>query len=217
MTALWNTSGEVKPTTATVYPTFGSRIINGVDTAVTRYYGSSDPSSGASWGASEVGVEWVDSTNEINGAGDDLGAVVKVWCVLTTAPTYGWLTRNLRAYIPEEPNSNVLNLANQSTTAFTDLDLNTATDGRAIAVRLLVTIEDSGTPAAAVFADFRKNGTTTDARARRVYPQVTDIPVCQIIEVELDSTQIMEYAIDASGASAFDLRIDLLGYYTRAQ
>jgi len=217
MTQKWDTTSYAIPTSATAYNESAGDLIDGVDTARTRYYGTADPSSGASWDADQLGVEWVDSTNEIGGAGDDLGAVVKVWSVLTDAPTYGWLTRNARAYIALEPNVNALDLSAQSTAAFADLDLTGDTSGRAIAVLIQVDIEDSGSPAAAVNAEFRKNGTTTDARERRIYPQAAGVPNMTQMIVELDVNQTLEYALNASGAGTMELRIDVLGYFERAE
>ncbi len=217
MTQKWNTTANPEPTSATYYNEAGVDLIDGVNTAITRFYGTADPSSGASWGADEVGTTWLDSTNATAGAGDDLGVVVKVWSVLTAAPTYGWRTRNARAYIALEPNVNVLADTDESTAAFADLVLTGDTSTRAVAALIQVEVEDSGTPAAGVYAEFRKNGTTTDARSRRIYPQVTDIPVMQQFIVELDVAQTLEYALNASGAGSMDIRVDVLGYFERAE
>ena len=188
-----------------------------MDTARTRYYGTADPSSGASWGSYQLGGEWIDSTNNIAGAGDDIGAVVKVWSVLTAAPTYGWLTRYARAYIALEPNVNSLSLSAQSTAAFADLDLTGDTSGRAVAVLIQVEVEDSGTPASGVYAEFRNNGTSTDARERRIYPQAAGVPNMIQMIVVVDVNQTLDYALNASGSGTMDLRVDVLGYYERAE
>ncbi len=215
MTQKWNTRAYAIPTGSTLFSDRATDHTDGISTALTRFYGASDPSSGEGWGADELGYTWVDSTNSVEGSGDDLGAVVKVWMVLTDAPTYGWRTRNAWAYIALEPNVNALNLSDQGTTGFTDLDLNAETSDRAVAALLQVEVQDDGTPSASVYAELRKNGTTTDVRSRRIYPQVTDIPVMQQFVVELDSAQVCEYAINAG--TQFDLRVDVLGYYERAE
>lgn len=210
----WGTSGAPEPTTGTGAGAALLDLIDGVNAARTCYYGTTDPSSGASWGAGELGTIWIYSANAIGAGGDDLGCEIRVWSVLTATPTYGWRTLGLRKYIPVEPNVNVLDLSDQTDVAFTDLDISGDSSTRAVAAVLQVTaLEDA--PGASYYASFRKNGTTTDARERRVWPQVASIPVCQVIVVELDAG-VLEYAIAASGADTFDLRIDLLGYFERA-
>jgi len=216
MTQAWKNTGSEEPTSSTGGADRFADHTAGIYTAVTHYYAATDPSSGASWGADELGIIWIDSTNEIDAAGDDLGPVVKRWVMATDAPTYGWRTLGARSYVALEPNVVALDLSNQSTTGFADLDLNAETSSLAISALVQVQCEDSGTTSASVFASLRKNGTTTDANVRKVYPQVTDIPVTCMFLVELDASQVCEYAINASGASAMDLRIDVLGYYERA-
>lgn len=216
MVQKWKNTGHAEPTGSTAGADRFVDHTDGINTVATCYYGTTDPSSGMSWGVAEAGTLWLDATNEIDAAGDDTGPVLKRWSVLTSAPTYGWRTLGGRGYVALEPNVNKLALANQSTTAFTDCDVNSDVGDLAISVLLQVEVEDSGTPAAAVYAELRKNGTTTDARSRRVYPQVTDIPNMRQVMVELDDAQTFEYAINASGATTFDLRVDILGYFERA-
>ena len=216
MTQEWNTSTYDLPVPGDGVDGYLADLKRGVNTGTTHYYGTADPSSGASWGAAQLGVIWFDSGNALLGAGDGLGLTVKRWEITAAGPTYGWRTISARFYTALEPNVLALNLADQSTTAFTDLDLTASTSSVAIAVLLQVEVQDSGTPAAGVYAELRYNGTTTDARSRRIYPQVANIPVMQQFVVECDPGQTIEYAINASGAGTFDLRIDVLGYFERA-
>ena len=185
---------------------------SGIETAMTDHYGTSDPLFS---GSADLGKRWRDAGNDPGNGGDNLGSLLMMWSVLTSAPTFGLRDITPRIYIPLEPNVVALDDAAQSTTAFGDLDLTSFTSARAIAVRLMVTAEDSGTPGDTVYAGFRKNGTTTDSRERRVHPQAAAKRASVIVEVELDSAQILEYEIAASGAGTFDLRIDVLGYYER--
>jgi hypothetical protein len=210
----WDTSGAAEPGTGTNAGAALLDLIDGVNAARTCYYGTTDPSSGASWGADQLGTIWIDSTNSIEAAGDDLYPVIKIWSVLTDTPTYGWRTLGARRYIAVEPNTNSLDLSNSTDVAFTELDVSGDSSAQAIAVLLQVTATEDA-PGASYYASFRKSGTTGDAQERRVYPQVAGIPVCQQILVEVDAG-VLEYAIAASGADTFDLRIDLLGYYERA-
>lgn len=214
MTQQWRTSSYPVPDAATVFSDHLVDLDQGIETAVTHYYGATDPSSGASWGAAQVGSLWFDSTNSVEAGGDDLGLVVKRWEVLTDDPTYGWRTLGVRSYVALEPNVNKLNLSNQTNVSATDCDVTSDTSARAVAVLLQVQAADH-VPAATVYAAFRKNGTTTDAQERRIYPQVADLPISQQIAVELDSGQIFEYSIAAGAGSTFDLRVDVLGYWER--
>jgi len=214
MSQAWDTSGDPIPVAGDDVSDYIADLSAGIDAARTHYYGTSDPSSGASWGADQLGVIWFDSNNAL-GAGDELGLVVKRWEITAAGPTYGWRTISARFYVALEPNVNALELTDQSTTAYTDLDLTSVTSSTAIAALVQIEVQDSGTPAAGVYASVRKKGTTTDANSRKVYPQVADIPITGTFLVELDAAQAMQYDINASGATTFDLRIDVLGYYER--
>ena len=102
-----------------------------------------------------------------------------------------------------------------NTATWTDLDVSGATtSARAISVRFLAEVHDN-TPGAGVFAAFRKNGVTTDSLEIRVYPQVVGISVQQIVEVELDANQVLEYALFGSGATSANLALHLMGYEER--
>ena len=215
MVQLWNTSSDPIPTGSTGGADRFADHTAGINTVATHYYGTTDPSSGASWGADELGTVWYDSNNALGAGGDDLGLVMKRWEITAGGPTYGWRTVTARVYVPLEPNVNVLTLTDESTAGFVDLDLTSDTSAKAVAVMLMVEVEDSGTIAAGVYAELRKNGTTTDDQERRIHPQVTDIPNAVMMLVECDSAQVIEYAINASAATTFDLRIDVLGYFER--
>lgn len=214
MVAKWGTTGDPEAATGNTGAVALPRLINGINTAASLYYGDTDPDDG-SWGADELGRLWLDSSNEIDGSGDDLGPVLKRWSMLTAAPTYGWRTVNLRSIVEVSPNVNKLNLSGQSTTGFTDCDVTAETS--ALAVRVLIGVEvlDTGTPGASVNAEFRKNGVTTDAQEPVIYPQAASVPNYQTFWVELDNAQVFEYAINASGAGTFDLRVDILAYEER--
>jgi hypothetical protein len=69
-------------------------------------------------------------------------------------------------------------------------------------------------PGAGVHMAFRKNGVTTDSLTRRIYPQVAAISAQQQIKVELDSSQICEWAITC--AATFTYELGILQYEERA-
>jgi hypothetical protein len=213
MVQQWKTSGNTKPIGGTGFGAAGAVWGNGIDTAVTHYYGTTDPSLGNSWGEAELGVLWFDSFNVLGNGGDDLGLVVKRWEKLDAVPTYGWRTLGIRSYTALEPNTNVLDLVGLGDVAFTGCAVQAQTSVRAVAALLLVTVEDSA-PGTDVYAAFRRPG-TVEVRDRRVYPQAAGIPSAALVLVELDQAQTFEYAVEASGADTFDLRVDILGYQER--
>lgn len=217
MTQKWDTTTYPKSAVGDDVDDLFARLIDGIDTAITHYYGTADPSTG-SWGAAQLGAIWIESDNAIGGSGDDEGAVWKIWSILDSTPTYGWREISVRAIFDESPNTNKLNLASQSTTAFTNCDVSGDLGSygeRAQAVYLAVQVEDSGTPSSSVYASFRPDGVTTDAQEQRVYPQAAGVPVTAFLRVPLGTGGIFEYDINASGAGTFGLRVDILGWEER--
>lgn len=215
MSQKYNTSGYPLPTTSTKVGTYLSRLQNGVETVGSCYGGDSDPSSGGTWDADQVGQFWFDRTNEIDNGGDDLGGTLKRYEKTGATPTYEMRTLGLRGYFAKEANVSLMSATGVSTQAFTDLDISGATaSDRAVAVRLLVEVKESN-PGAGINLQFRKNGTTTDALTRTVFPQVGGISVQQIVEVEVDGSGLLEYAFNASGTSSMDYSIAILGYWER--
>jgi len=194
-----------------------AEIQAGLEAIRTDYYGTTDPSTGASWGADQLGTTWHKSTNAIGAGGDDLGGELYVWAVLTATPTYGWRLLNLYGFVPVEPNVNALNVTGQSSDgSWQDLDLSGTIGARATRVQLAVTVKDSGTPASTVFAEFRKDG-ITDARTLRVIPQASGVENTVVLELEVEATtSVVQRKIAASGSNTFDLRVDILGYWQRA-
>jgi len=196
--------------------------------AITRYSGTADPSSGAGWGAAEVGAIWIDITDAQN-------PVTKQWQQLTGTPTYGWRTLRLRKrHMLTAPVAITLADATPITAdvlTFTDKDvsteLDTVTDDDAmlvVAVCLRVRVRENGTVKAAAAADigdsgadgtigglhFREKGTTVE---QCVSPQVSGMPVEKTLWIELDASEIFQYAAVVGSASpslAYD--IQLIGY-----
>ncbi len=94
MTSKWNDSGFQVAAIGDAVTDLFSRLINGVDSAITWCAKATDPSSGApvAWGVSQVGRPWLD----IGVDGTAANPVLKVWCQLTATPTYGWRRVRLR-------------------------------------------------------------------------------------------------------------------------
>ena len=214
MVQKWNTTSYAEAAVSEAWSVVATKLINGTNTGITRYAGTSDPSGGGTWGADQIGAVWYDRTNELGAGGDDLGSETKFWEKTGATPTYGWKQKGLRGYFAVSPITNALAIGATNAT-WTDLDLTSYTSDRALAAKIMVEVQDSN-PAAGVFGEFRKNGVTTDALTIRAYPQAGGITIQHVFDIELDSGQILEYALRTSAATAGNLRVDVLGYYERA-
>lgn len=218
MTAKWKNNGFGAPTVATVFSDRMTDVQQGLETALSDYSGTSDPSSGApvAWGAAEVGFKWLDTTNQRFGGGDDLGSVLKRW-ERTGAAGYDWRTLNAVSWIPVSPITNVLNAVGTNTVAMTDLDLTTVLTSYTTRALCNIQVIDRDGVGTGVFAAFRQNGVTADAQTTRLYPSVVSIPVAGQFWVGVDSGQIFEYQVAPSSGTGnlFDLRIDVVAYQER--
>lgn len=192
----------------------------GIETALTHYSGSSDPSSGASpaWGATEVGRLWLDTTVAASPS-------MKMWQQLTAAgPTYGWrLLRGTRTKWLEEPVDILASGDVTSDVADTAIDLTTILNGAGVqddaseeclvtAVYVRVRCKETGTIPSTddVWIEVKKKGATA---GRRVYPQVAGRLKEDSFWVALDSGEELEYAIDVAGASpTFTRHLQILGF-----
>jgi hypothetical protein len=218
MTQKWKNSGYAAPDGDTVGSTRFTNLQEGLETALSDYSGTDDPSDGAptTWGASEVGFKWYDTTNQRYGSGDDVGGILKRW-EKTGASSYGWRTLNAVSWVAVSPNTNVLNAVATNTIAYTDLDLTATATSYTIRALLNVQVRDTLGVGTGVYASFRQNGVTADAQATRVYPAATSIPQATQMWVGVDTGQILEYQVAPYSATGngFDLRIDLVAYQER--
>jgi len=209
------TQNYVRPVSGESFNVVTTKVINGVEDAATHFAGTTDPSSGGTWGASRVGSTWDDTTNRLDGAGDDLGSTWKRFESTTATPTYGWRTLNLRNYAATSPNTAILTISASSKRAWTDLDVSGATTSiRALSINLFVEVQESN-PGGGVFFALRKNGVTTDANERRIYPQVSSVTAGGMYTVELDANQIFEYRMVPSGNTSANVELALCGYTER--
>jgi len=209
----YRTTGKPEIETGDAYSTCMTRAKNGIDTVGSNYGGTSDPTGGGTWNADDVGTLWFNRTNEL-GAGDGLGGALYIYEKTGATPTYEMTDVKLRRIQAVSPTTLLLSGSTEQNVAFTDLDCGGATcSDRAIAVTLQVECQ-ADTPAAGVFLAVRKNGVTTDSLTRRVYPQVSGLTVQQQVKVELDSSQLFEWAVTTG--TTFAYRIDILEYEERA-
>ncbi len=178
----------------------------GIDTALTRYSGTADPSTVA-WGAADSGKVWIDETDAEN-------PVKKEWQDLGGG-TYGWRTvrrqKVLRAVVAHAVTftttspaaANVVwedvNLA----TLLQDIQDASQKDALVAAVRLRVRIKTGASETLGqdnAYISFRKKGTT--APEHRVYAAVVDRYLEAEIVVPLNTSEVMEFSVTVGGGTA---------------
>lgn len=208
MTQAWNNTGFPAAATTDDIDVAGAALINGVKTALTRYWGSADPSSGAptAWGSAELGTEWWDSTDTDN-------PVRKVWSRLTAAPTYGWRTlRYPKLKWLTTPAAVTFSPASPAAAdvVYTDVDLTSLLDsscqdaGQLLpvvkAVLLRIRVRETGTIATGdnTYFKIRGKGTTDE---RKLYCKVSSVYEEQDVWVSLDSAGAFQFGIDVGSAS----------------
>ena len=97
----WDRPNASKPEIGQTTPQTNAEAMGyakaGINAAATWFYGATDPSTGESWGADQVGYNWL--------VGTDAGNLTwRRWCRLTTGPTYGWRDMRVRKVLqPSEP------------------------------------------------------------------------------------------------------------------
>lgn len=204
MTQLYNTSGGAAPASTDQASDYMGRCKNGIETALSDYSGSTDPSSGApvAWGANEVGFKWLDTTNAAY-------PVLKRWQQLTSSPTYGWRQLRMRKLIwPDTPQAITFSPAGPlaADQTWTTLALTTLLDAGslqdvgevqalvdAVLLRVRVTPGASETLGASdCYMAFRKTGTSQEFR---VYPQVAGRPFEAEIWVPLDTSEQFDWSV----------------------
>lgn len=205
----WDTSGFPKPVNGTDDPdTVMSKVIDGLDAVSARYFGTTDPSSGSSWGADQRGREWLDSS------GSEYNPVLKEWVRHNTGGTdyaFRKVTTRREFWVADPTVALTLPFTSPATAdrAFEDVDILTAI--RAVQdatfqlatpteVLLGVTVTEAGTvtPTTA-FVAFRKDGAAGDGE--RVKCQVSTMPVPQQVWVQVTAAGIFEMQTKVGSAS----------------
>lgn len=209
MTQKHNTSGYTKATTTTDVDVAGAAFINSDETAMTWFYGSSDPSVGApsAWGSAEVGYNWLNGTDAAN-------ILWRRWCQLTTDPTYGWRDMRVRKVLqPSEPVAVNFSGASPAAadTGWTEVNLASLLDSDVQdSGQIGVTVHDvtlfvTLTPGASetvgasnCFIEFRRDsGTLACAKLKA---QVATFPVCGTVKVPL-AVEKFEYRVVVGGGT----------------
>lgn len=205
----WDSNGYTIPSSGagTTFDAVLSKMKDGLNAATSMYAGSVDPSSGAGWGADQVGRRWLDTSDEYN-------PVLKEWNRYDTGGTdYAWRPVNLRRVFVPEPEATVT--MPWSSPAAADAGWSTLSLATLIGTKQNATFQSSKavevvlevelTPgasetlgAANCYLAFRKKGGTGD---RRVYAQVAGRPTRAEITVPLDSAEDLETKIVVGGGT----------------
>lgn len=227
MTAKWRTAGDPAPVSGTDNAdVWMTKAANGVDSASTRNANATDPSSG--WTIDQDGTLWLNIT--------DLYNTVQYDFAKKDDATFAFRRSRLRRFFP------VIVAAASALVTFSpaspqtanvafaagDVDLTTLLDTLQDAnfttplvtrVRLRVIVRASvGTIATGAvpnaYIAFRKNGLTTVQEAM-CRCQVANVEAEYEIEVDLDTSEIMEFKIEIPGGGAGELtyRAYVCGFY----
>jgi len=193
--------------------------LNGIETVRSFYRGSSDPSSGASWGADQLSAVWVDDTDPVN-------TVAKQWCILASPSTYGWRTLRIPkikwlgtpiAWSFSTTNPATGDIAYTSQDLSTDLDSSgqdaSQTEHLVIAVYVAVKVRTGASETVPLTDDcYLKLRTPSGTNEVRIYPQVQNRYVTQTLWLPLSAAEAFEVGVDVGGGTpAFEYSMDVLG------
>lgn len=207
----WDRPNASKPEIGQTTPQTGASAFgyakDGINAAATWFFGATDPSTGESWGADQVGYNWLNGTDAGN-------LVWNRWCRLTTGPTYGWRTMRVRKILqPSEPVAVDFSGASPAAadTGWTEVNLATLLDSDVQdAGQVGVTVQDvtlfvTLTPDASetigasnCFIEFRRDGGTL--ACAKLKAQVATFPVCGVVKVPLASEKF-EYRVVVGGGA----------------
>ena len=221
----WDTSGAPKPTSGVDNAdTWMAAVLDGVDAAITQSSGTGDPSSGAGWGAAQVGRPWYDITDPYN-------PVLKVWTRYNTGGTdYGWLPAKYhRVHLTDSDPAVTMPFSSPAAAdvAWTTLSLATLIGthqdatfqlAKAVLVELYVVVTAGAsevlTNAAKGYIAFRKKGSTQE---HRVYAQVAGRPVTALVRVPVDSAEDLETkVVVGTGTPSFAFSVALRAIHESA-
>lgn len=219
MTQKHNTSGYPKAATTDYGDVAGAAFINSHETALTRFAGTSDPSTSAptAWGANEVGYLWLDTT-------DANSPVLKQWQQLTAGPTYGWRSmRSPKLKWLETPFDAVASTTSATDVGYTDVDLTASLDSsgqdagavlptvRLVCLRIMANCTVGAIPAGDTgFVKVRGKGFTDE---HKVHALVAAKPVYQQVWVSLDTGETFQYGVDTNaGAVTMGYEIKVMGF-----
>lgn len=216
MTQKWNVSGYPKPDTSTLGGAHLLDLDDGVETALTSFYGATDPNPGT-WGSAELGYEWID----VGVDGSVLNPVRKRWEQVSGTPTYGWRKLFIK-HIKWHTAGIALAINGNKTidVTWTDIDLSTALVAaqelsgykNILAVILRVSVDadpDAGSFGADDFyIAFRRKGDTDANVIQKVYaPPLANRKDERTIVVPLDSSEVCQYMVEIGGSGSPSMNV----------
>lgn len=225
MAQAWDTAADPQPTSGVDdADTWMAAVLDGVNAATTRYSGTSDPSSGAGWGATQVGREWLDITDPYN-------PILKEWVRHNTGGTdYSW--RKVRYHRVHLTTTDPAVTMPFSTPAAADVAWSTLSLAtligtyqdatyqlaKAVAVELYVKVtagaSETLTDATKGYLAFRKKGSTQE---HAVFAQVAGRPVTALVRVPVDSSEELETKVVVGGGTpSFAFTVALRAIYESA-
>lgn len=199
MVQSWDTTAKPKPVLNVDSPdTWAQRQSEGIDTAITRYWGTADPSSGAGWGSAQRGALWYDE------GADEYNPTLKEWLRHNTGGTdYAWrLVKSRRHLVPEPRTAITMPFASPATAdqVWTTLSLATmlntlqgATWQRPKVYEVVLEVEVTAgaseviTDPAKGYLAFRKKGGTDEIKC---HAQVAGRPIRYEITVPVDTSSV---------------------------
>lgn len=203
--------------------TFMAKVVDGIAAALSCYFGAADPSSGASWGADQVGRRW-----RKEGA-DAYNHVEYVWTRFDAGGTdFGWKANEGRGELWDDDAPATVTLPSPGTPFTTSssgtLDLSAeiaALQGTTFdnvdpaEVSLEVTVTEAGTVGAAnAYVTFGKPGASS--MARKVKAQVSGIPVVQEIRVPCSTSGTLDLVwVVGTGSPSLAVVVKLLAVHER--
>lgn len=225
MVQKWDTVSFPKPVAATKLPDHVDDNTDGIDTALTHNDGTSDPSSGAGWGAAHRGII-LSARGFLTGASDTNPKLARWedkdsgtgWRLLWTRKIRFATTPVTVSFSPGSPYT--------SNQAYTSLDLSTVLDnanlqgvesgfnGKLVTeVVLRVRVKDTGTFSGGddAYAKFRGVGMTVE---QKVYCAVSGRWNERTLIVPLDAAEALEWGVvvASGGSPSFTLEAEAIGF-----
>lgn len=209
-----------KPSGSTLVCDYLEDLLDGIDTAFTWQFLTTDPAD-ASWGAAQRGAVWTDG----GVVGTSIGGPLLARWEETSSGVYGWRYLCLRYMKWLDTPQSVTMPGSQPYTAdetWTDVDFTSLLDGAGVqdhddklvdAVVMRVRVKDSGTidTTDSSYVEWRKKGAT---HTMRFYTQVSGRWAETWIVVPLDSDEIAQFqaVVADNGSPSMTCECEVWGF-----
>lgn len=221
MTRAWHSDVDDVPDGTEPYADLSSLFIGGIKSALTRFAGSTDPSSAAltPWDATDVGTQWLDT----GATGTAVTPILWTWSRLTSGPTYGWSRdREPKIIMLTAPQDVIAAASIAADSAAADVNLATildtagvqdAGDNERVVRAVLLDVYLKPTAAVATgdkcWIELKAKGETA---VWRVNGQVNGVPVRQRAWLACSSAEVIQRQYDTNvGACPFDVLVTIAG------